>query len=98
MNSTAELPYELHTHGSGAFVIFNVADQIAFPLLTLAKATLRATKEGDELVLEFQSAQVVIGGRGLAPMMDHLLAGQVKKISRANDSTCQVAAIRVGEF
>jgi hypothetical protein len=98
MNSTAELPYELHTHGSGAFVIFNVADQIAFPLLTLGRATLRTTQAGDELRLEFQDVEVVLEGRGLASMLDHLLAGRVKRVSCAHDHTCHITAILFTEL
>lgn len=97
MNSMAELPYELHTHGSGAFVIFNVAGQIALPLLTLSRATLRTMRERDELVLEFQNVEVVIEGRALAPMMEHLLAGRVKRISAARDHGCEIVVIRIAE-
>lgn len=98
MNSTAEVPYELHTHGCGAFVIFNISDQIALPLIALTRATLRGTRDGDELVLEFQGVEVVIEGRALAPMLDHLLAGKVKKVSCARDGTCEVARIRLTEI
>lgn len=97
MTSNTGLPYELHTHGSGAFVIFNVAEQVALPLMTLARATLRATDERDEIDLEFQNAGVVIEGRGLAVLLEHLLAGRVKRISRAGDAGCNVAAIRITE-
>jgi len=95
MNTTAELPYELHTHGSGAFVIFKVADQIALPLLGLARATLRTTCDRDEIVLKFEEVEVMIEGHGLALMLDHLLAGRVKRISRAHDSACEITTIRV---
>lgn len=97
MNSTAELPYELHTHGSGAFVIFNVTEQIALPLIAMIRATLRANGDGDEIILEFQTAEVVITGRGLTLLLEHLLAGRVKRISRASDAVCDVAGIRFTE-
>ena len=95
MNSTPELPYELHTHGSGAFVIFKVADQIALPLIALAKATLRAASNGDELALVFQDMEVVVAGRNLEFILEHLLAGRVKRISCARDAACEVAQIRI---
>jgi hypothetical protein len=95
MNPTAALPYELHTHGSSGFVIFNVGDQIALPLVGLARATLRTTCDRDELVLEFQEGEVVIEGHRLALLLDHLLAGRVKKISRGRDSVCEITTIRV---
>ena len=98
MNSTAEVPYELHTHGCGAFVIFNISDQIALPLIALARATLRGTPDRDELVLEFQGVEVVIEGRALGPMLDHLLAGKVKRVSCARDGACEVARIRLAEI
>ena len=97
MNTGTELPYELHIHGSGAVGIFNVAEQIALPLLTLARATLRAAGDAEELILEFQGASVVIGGHGLASMLDHLLLVLVIKISRSNHNTCQITSIRVEE-
>ena len=97
MNSTAELPYELHTHGSGAFVIFNVADQIALPLITLARATLRAAKGGEELVLEFGAVEVLLEGRELALVLKHLLAGKLKKVYCADDGACEITAIRIRE-
>ncbi len=97
MNSTAEVPYELHTHGCGAFVIFNVTDQIALPLIALARATLRGTRDGDELVLEFQGVELVIEGRALGLMLEHLLAGKVKRVSCASDGTCEIARIRLME-
>lgn len=97
MNSTIELPYELHTHGSGAFLIFNVGDQIALPLLALARATLRATHEGDEIALEFQNVEIAIEGRGLLLLLDHLLAGRVKRISCAEHAGCEVTGIRIVE-
>lgn len=98
MNPTTELPYELYTHGSGAFVTFNVADQIALPLIALARATLRRTRERDELVLEFQTTEVVIEGRGLMLVMEHLLAGRAKRISRARDHACEIRLIRMREI
>lgn len=94
MSSSASLPYELHTHGSGAFVIFNATDQVAFPLIGLERATLRERKEYDEIVLDFQDVEVVIEGRRLAVMLEHLLAGRVKRISRADDGTCEVRQLR----
>lgn len=97
MNSTAPLPYELHTHGTGAFVIFNVADQIALPLLTLARATLRATPAGEALTLEFHDVEVAIDGRGLGLMLDHLLAGRVKRVSSGHESACEITAIRIAD-
>lgn len=97
MNSTAELPYELHTHGSGAFVTFKVRDEIALPLIALARATLRAIGERDRLALEFHDVEVEIEGRALALMLEHLLAGRVKRISPARDDTCEVASIRIKE-
>lgn len=97
MNSAASLPYELHTHGSGAFVIFNATDQVALPLLALARATLRETQERDEIALDFQSVEVVIEGRGLGDMMEHLLAGRVKRVSCANDGACEIARLRFTE-
>ena len=98
MTSTAELPYELHTHGCGAFGIFNVTDQIALPLIALARATLRGMQDGDELVLEFQGVEVVIEGRTLGLMLEHLLAGKVKRVSCARDGACEVARIRLTEI
>ncbi len=97
MNSTEELPYELHTHGSGAFVIFNVADQIALPLLALTRATLRATPAGEKLTLEFHGVEVAIDGCGLGLVLDHLLAGRVKRVSCARDGACEITAIRVAD-
>ncbi len=97
MNSASSLPYELHTHGSGAFVIFNATDQVALPLMALARATLRESQEQDEIALDFQNVEVVIEGRRLAVMLEHLLAGRVKRISTASDDSCEVAAIRVTE-
>jgi len=95
MNSARELPYELHTHGCGTFVVFNVADQIALPLIALARATLRAVLGRDELVLEFHNVDVVIEGSALGPMLDHLLAGRVRRVSCGGDSNCSVETIRV---
>lgn len=95
MNTTPEPPYELHTHGGGAFVIFNVGDQIALPLFSLARATLRARSVGDVLALEFQSVEVLIEGRALSALVDHLLAGRVRRISCARDNSCEVANIQV---
>lgn len=97
MNSTTILPYELHTNGSGAFVIFNVTDEIALPLIALARATRRTRSDLDEIVLEFQTAEVVIEGRGLALMLDHLLLGKVKRISCACDAASEVARIQIRE-
>ena len=97
MNLIAELPYELHTQGTGAFVIFNVADQIALPLIGLGRATLRTTCELDELVLEFREVDVVIEGRALEVVLEHLLAGRVKRISAARDSHCEIVGIRFTE-
>lgn len=97
MNSTAELPYELHTHGSGAFVIFNVVDQIALPLIGLTRATLRTRSGRDVLTLAFVEVDVAVEGRALGVMLDHLLAGRVKRISCARDDGCEISAIRVVE-
>lgn len=97
MKSTTEIPYELHTHGNGAFVIFNVGDQVAVPLIALMRATLRSTDEGDEIDLEFQNLTVSIAGRALSLMLEHLLAGRVKRISCADATTCNVARIQFTE-
>lgn len=97
MNSTAALPYELHTHGSGAFVIFKMTDEIALPLIALVRATRRATSDRDEIVLEFQNVEVVIKGRALALMMEHLLGGRVKRVSCAQDGICEITTILVIE-
>jgi hypothetical protein len=97
MNSATELPYELHTQGYGAFVTFALGEQIALPLLTLARATLRGTDATDELVLEFHGVEVAIAGHGLSLLLEHLLAGRVKRISVAHDGTCGITAIRIIE-
>lgn len=97
MNAATDLPYELHAQGAGAFVIFKVADQIALPLIALVRATLRTTRENDEVALQFQTTEIVIEGRALAPMLDHLLGGRVKRISRGRDCTCSINVIRIME-
>jgi hypothetical protein len=97
MNSTTELPYELHTPDSGAFVIFNVTEQIALPLIALARATWRRTETHEVLTLEFANMDVTIEGSALGGLVDHLLAGRVKRISCAQNSGCKVAAIRLVE-
>ena len=51
----------------------------------------------DVLTLAFVEVDVAVEGRALGVMLDHLLAGRVKRISCARDDGCEISAIRVVE-
>jgi hypothetical protein len=89
-------PFDLHVHGSGAFIAFEIGDIVALPLLSLGKATLRGEK-GAEVVLCFVEHQVVIEGTGLQALFEHLLSGRVKSIRAGEYETCCVTRIAIHE-
>ncbi len=94
-----EQPYELHTHGGGAFVSFDSkkGDVLSLPLISLNRAILRTRGQGSELVLEFENNLVSVFGRNLAPLRDHLLAGRLKLIRTGQFEECAVTGLRVSD-
>ena len=83
-------PYDLHAHGGGGFVCFEVDDTVALPLLSLGRASLRIRGPAEQLTLTFEDALVTIDGSGLRSLMEHLLAGQVKAIRPGRFEACCV--------
>jgi hypothetical protein len=92
-------PYELHTHGGGAFVSFDSmqGDVLSLPLISLNRAILRTRGQGSELVLEFEANLVSVFGNNLASLRDHLLAGRLKVIRVGQFEECSVTGIRVSD-
>jgi hypothetical protein len=92
--NTAALPYDLHAHGTGSFVVFESAEAVALPLFALSRATLRGDG-GRQISLEFTHAQVVVEGAGLAELFAHLLAGRLKTIRCGRHEGCLVDRIQI---
>jgi hypothetical protein len=90
-------PYELHSHGGGGFVTFEVGESVALPLIALKTATLRGSTESHTMVLSFESHLVEINGTGLNEVFEHLLGGVVRVIRRGRHEKCIVEAIHVAE-
>ena len=94
-----EQPYELHTHGGGAFVSFDSkkGDVLSLPLISLNRAILRTRGQGSELVLEFEANLVSVFGCKLDSLRDYLLAGRLKVIRTGQFEECAVTGIRVSD-
>lgn len=92
MNPVSRAPYDLHVHGSGAFITFEIGDAVALPLLSLSKAILRGERSA-EIVLSFAELQLVIEGSGLELLFEHLLSGRVKSIRAGEYEACRVDKI-----
>ncbi|PTY00142.1 hypothetical protein [Opitutus sp. ER46] len=92
MNEPTRPPFDLHVHGSGAFITFEIGDAVALPLLSLSKAILRGERSA-EIVLSFAELQLVIEGSGLEPLFEHLLSGRVKSIRAGVYEACRVDKI-----
>lgn len=93
---TTSPPFDLHTHGTGGFVTFELsADQcVAVQLIALDKATLRQEKE---IALEFSNRSVHINGCGLNGLFDLLVSGRVKALRRGQSDSCHVNNIAIFE-
>lgn len=93
---TTNPPFDLHTHGTGGFVTFELsADQfVAVQLIALDKATLRGDKE---IALEFPNRTVHINGSGLRGLFDFLLSGKVKLLRKGQVDECAVSGIEIFE-
>ena len=92
-------PYELHTHGGGAFVSFDSmqGDVLSLSLISLNRAILRTRGQGSELVLEFEANLVSVFGCKLDSLRDYLLAGRLKVIRTGQFEECAVTGIRVSD-
>jgi hypothetical protein len=88
-------PYELHSHGGGGFVTFEVGESVALPLIALNSATLRGPSESQTIVLAFTSHLVEIQGAGLDEVFDHLLGGVVRVIRQGHHEKCVVEKVYV---
>jgi hypothetical protein len=95
MNKT--IPYDLHTQGSGSgFIVFELGDAIALPLLGLQKGVLRGAG-GKQMVLEFAHYSATIEGEGLAELFTQLLSGRVRAIRTGRHADCIVERVQVCE-
>ena len=90
-------PFELHAHGGGRFVTFEVDESVALPLIALNTATLRGSTGNQAIVLAFASHLVEIQGTGLNEVFEHLLGGLVRVIRRGQHGKCIVEKIQVAE-
>ena len=90
-------PFDLHAHGGGGFVTFEVNDAVALPLLALAKATLRSSGARQIVILEFDGQMVTIEGAGLLGLFDHLLAGRIKAVRTGHYEECVVDRLHLAE-
>lgn len=96
-SSPAHLPYDLHTHGTGAFIIFEMGDSIALPLMALTRTTIRGST-GRQLVLNFPEDQVIVEGEGLSTLLHHILLGRVRTIRVGKTNECTVSRIQAVEI
>jgi len=92
-----QFPFELHAHGGGRFVTFEVDESVALPLIALNTATLRRSTGNQAIVLAFASHLVEIQGTGLDEVFDHLLGGLVRVIRKGRHEKCIVEKIQVAE-
>jgi hypothetical protein len=90
-------PYELHPHGGGGFVTFEVGESVALPLIALNTATLRRSFESQTMLLAFASHLVEVHGTGLDEVFEHLLGGVVRVVRRGRHEECVVEEIHVRE-
>ena len=92
-----QFPYELHAHGGGGFVTFEVGESVALPLIALNTATLRGPTGNQSIVLAFASHLVEIQGTGLNEVFEHLLGGLVRVVREGRHEKCIVEKIQVAE-
>jgi len=86
------------TGATGEKVINTGGDgKVLFQVLPPGAYSLKVEKTGFKTA-DVKGVEVVIEGRALGPMLDHLLAGKVKRVSCAHDGTCEVARIRLTEI
>jgi len=90
-------PYELHSHGGGGFVTFEVGESVALPLIALNTATLRGSSESQTIVLAFASHLVEIQGTRINEIFEHLLGGVVRVIRRGQHEKCIIEKIHIRE-
>jgi hypothetical protein len=89
-------PFELHAHGStGGFIIFEINESVALPLMALTQATLRGTSTQQSIVLEFESHVVMIDGAGLDDFFGHLLTGKIRLMRRGAHEHCTIEKIHL---
>lgn len=88
------MPFDLHTHGSSGFIVFETHESVGLPLMSLGKATLRG-ESGRQIVLEFADSQVVVEGEGLQNLFSHILLGRAKTIRPGTTTGCTVANIHI---
>lgn len=92
-----QFPFELHAHGGGRFVTFEVDESVALPLIALNTATLRGSTENQAIVLAFVSHLVEIQGTGLNEVFEHLLGGLVRVVREGRHEKCIVEKIQIAE-
>ena len=93
----ANLPFELHSHGGGGFIVFEVGEAVALPMIALTKAILRGSAEAQEIVLDFEAHIVLIEGAGLADLFGHLIGGRMKAIRSGKHGACAVKKVHLSE-
>jgi hypothetical protein len=89
------LPFELHLQGhGGGFIIFEMTESVALPLLALRRAVLRGSAQ-QAVLLEFEDQIAVIDGSGLGDLFLHLLSGRLKAVRCGRLETCLIESIRL---